>query len=645
MIMISIRLFFHEIKRFRKNLKCAVIEITIIALILLGTVFQICFDRSQGYTVREGYKLWNQDSNLLEEKSYLYEKDYEAYCTEIEQYELYLQKIEQDCSGGSLFEIFHQSSVYEQENRMRTLQAYKKLNGTTPRPYYLLGISKWISSQWQNFFLLLLALLIGIKAFSGDSIETRRYLRTIPAGRDRLHTIRLMAALAELSIIYCISMLLNFLAVLSVTPAKGLSQYIQSVPGYLTCHLNLTVWQFLLLWAVMKWIGMILVLFLAYFLCGFLWQYMEAFICSAMLLYIQFELYKNIDPKAYQAFWHYFNHYNLIAPERILYTYQNINIQGACINSIVLWFGTALFLSCVYYIIGTQGYRYYVPEQSEKNSRYSLKMLFSKKKSEHHTLFYYEGKLFFIIEKAFLILLLFTSILWYTIYTERTFIDLNAFYYNSYADTLQKTEFEEQGTVLEGLEKALGQRYGTVNPMDKGTLFILEIESKALETIRQEYEEISLIREINKTGSFINQITWKKVFGYGQNRTLMFGFAILALVLPVIAGAVYEHRNPLNAVFSYLPGRTKQRICYCQIRCLYGFIVWGLLLAGTMIPVLEKHQIYGWTNSCGSLLFLPDWTKSLPIYVYFGLIQISRLCVCCLIVNSPFFIRFLKNTK
>ena len=638
------KLIHYESKRIRSSKIFLVVELGIILMLLLGLAFQLYLDRSSGYTVYEGYRIWTGQAGYGDDIQYFYEEDLKKYLEEIEGYDSYLQKIQEDAGRSSINALFHKDSTYDQENRQRTKKAYEKLEGIALSPEYLPGISRWVGSLWQNLLLLTAAVAIGVKAFTGQGAETRRFLRTIPNGGNPLSSIQLLASMRELTGLCLLSFGLSLLLSLTVTPANALLSPVQSIPGYLTCSMHITVWQFLLLWMTMKWAGLLSVLFLVYLLCSVLWAYMDALFAALIFLLVQYEIYNDISPNDYHAIWHYFNFYNLIAPEKLLHTYKNINVLGSCMNTILIWIFMTLSSCLISYAVGRIFYKNYIPRAAERKISRYIRQYRARMAQKHHSAFYYHGKLLFDISRGLFALMLMIILVLYTSYKERDFIDLNEYYYNYYAVSLEKAEYQAMGPMIEIYEKEIQKKLEKTasDPSSDEVLFISEIQNQALEKIRGEYEQIGILREEDKECTYLNQIPWRKILGsgFGQNRTGFFALLLLLVLLPMTAWCIYEQKSHIPRVLAYLPGAKKIRVNKLLVRCFYGFIVWGLLLARDIIPVAGKYQIYGWTHSCRCLLFLPEWTKGIPVYAYFVMVQTVKLLLILIIINIPERIQF-----
>lgn len=88
------KLIHYESKRIRSSKIFLVVELGIILMLLLGLAFQLYLDRSSGYTVYEGYRIWTGQAGYGDDIQYFYEEDLKKYLEEIEGYDSYLQKIQ-----------------------------------------------------------------------------------------------------------------------------------------------------------------------------------------------------------------------------------------------------------------------------------------------------------------------------------------------------------------------------------------------------------------------------------------------------------------------------------------------------------------------------------------------------------------------
>lgn len=626
--------FYYETKKLGKNKQMILIEICAIALLLFGLIFMLYGDRSQGYTIAEGYSLWKHKGTFSDDISYLYKINQKSYNEDLNHYHSYLCKIIEDSKSPSLSTLFSQESTYDLENRAKTAATYEKLRGISVKPSYLWGMSIWLNGKWQSVLYLLITVLFSIRAFCGDSPETKMFIHTTQAGRTTLSHIQLLTIIWKITKIYLLSWCLSLLIVCSVTPIKSLTFPIQSIPGYLTCSLYLKIWQFLILCMGIKWIGLVSVILVIYLFCSILWRYLDAMLSCILFFFLQLEIYNNIGIHTNLAFFHYFNYCNLLVPEKMLSTYQNINLNGLCINTFTIWIIMVINMGVFCIGFGTYFHRKFIPNINKKTIEKFLQKFQKKLFCKHHKNKYYEIKLLFFISKALVFWIIFLALISYISYKERSFVDLNEYFYNYYANELQKASSKEQPLVLEKIQNEINQKIDTA---DASNMIIRDIQNNALNNVYQDLEAVNIIRNTKNTCTFLNQIPWKKLLNSDklkENIILLF-FTLLVLLLPTTAYCLYERKSSILSAFGYLPGMKKKRTHEIQVCCIYSSMIWLALFIKNLIPVVGKYELYGWKYPCSCLLFLPKWTNSLPIYGYYLLIQLTTLLLMMLIANLP----------
>ena len=318
----------------------------------------------------------------------------------------------------------------------------------------------------------------------------------------------------------------------------------------------------------------------------------------------------------------------------MLSTYQNINLNGFCINAFTIWIIMIISMGIFCIGLGTYFNRRFIINTNLKTITLHLQKLHKKIFWRHQKIKYYETKLLFFISKAFIFWVMLLGLILYFSYKDRVFVDLNEYFYNYYADELQKTPYEEQALTLERIQNEINQK---TNSVDTSDLIIVNIQNDALDKVRQDLETVNIIKAEKRTCTFLNQVPWEKFLNFNKlkENIILVVYILLVLILPMISWCLYEQKNLILSTFGYLPGIRKKQICGIQVRCIYGFLIWLTLLIKNFIPIIGKYELYGWNYYCSCLLFLPKWTNSLPIYGYYALIQLLTLLLMMIIANLP----------
>ncbi|SFB18739.1 hypothetical protein SAMN05216249_11234 [Acetitomaculum ruminis DSM 5522] len=628
----------YEIKKLSLGKKALWVEIIVTAILVLGLFFQIYIDKSKGYTIYEGFLMWKSEGAFSKDVEFLYKKDYDTYKNDINNFPDYINQIINYKEKNTLTGIFKKETEFDKKNLENTAKEYKKIKDIKVKPSYMYGISTLFFGQWQNIPYLFLVPFFGLGAFSKDSWQTRAFLKTTLEGRRNLSFNQLQAAAFKVSRVYVTSGIICVFLLLFATDLPGLFNTVQSIPGFITSPLKLSVWEILIVRFIMKWLGLMVTLLLIYLLSGFFWSYLEVFIGLIIFFLFQYEVFNGINIHSDIAFFHFFNYYNLLCPEKLLCNYINVNICNHCVNGTDLLIFTMVIFGLISFLVGSYFHRNYIPQKNKKRlSHYifNLRKLFVVR---HHDLLYFEGKKLFIIAKGALVLLLFVMGLTYKSYQNRHFFDFNEYFYNYYADEVQKLEVGYERTFIEEEREKLYTKMEEAATDESIDDTLIDIQMDALDKISLEIDDVEMRRNENKNADFLNQTPWLKLFRIipPERKVFLWVSVMTVLLVPVVFENIYEKKHKVLCDFFFLVGMKKRRISALKIRMLYGILVWLALLARDFYEIIGKYSIYGWGKNSSSLLFLTDMPVTMPIFLLYFLYQAGWLVIIAGIVNSSF---------
>ena len=346
-------------------------------------------------------KIESSDSNKEYPAFLLY--DVAEICTELLNYPNYLKKLTDDADNMTAVSIWGGGDTFSYRNIIATPSAYKDLNPNILPFDTSLGTEDFLDSPATDLLALALLFICVSRIFLHDKEQgIIPLLYSTPNGRGRLIMNKVAVSVVCAVILVLVFFTEVFLIEYCLYGYGDLSRPIQSVFGYYTCDLSISVGGYMLLYIFMKMLAYSVFAVIFSFVCTISKNNLTVYGLSAVICGGSYIMYSNISSLSPFSLLHYWNPVQCLQVKEILGTYTNVNVIGYPISlkiSIVIvavLLIVALVLS-IYFIFGkTRNLQY-------KNITLSGR-LGCKKKTR--SMFYYTCKRYLIEQKGILILLL-----------------------------------------------------------------------------------------------------------------------------------------------------------------------------------------------------------------------------------------------
>ena len=623
------------------------------------TVYHLC--EIDGY-LRHGMS--DQTRNIVEDllKQYgsLYENNsYKLYTEDLESEFFYLQDVRSEISVVSGFEdflentqtqyeqfqkisIFSNSGSYESLNMEKAAKDYRDLIGKKiVLDYYpQKGLITALSFEYTDIFILISMLLI-----SGILINTEfdsgifAYIRTNPKGRRDTAAAKWSAMVISAFFIVILLYGVNLVYCQFAYGLGSLSRSIQSVPYLMRSTMYLRIYQYLLLFLLLKWItasilGMAVMIIM---LC--VRHYIFGTGISFAFYYLNLFIYTKARPNTILNIFRFSNPAGLLKVNEWLGTYLNYRIFERPVSSKTVVFVSASVWALMLFLILLSAFVKVNPGKSEL----SLINIRTGSSGRPTTVMREELYKTYILGGVVFILLGFLAAEGYMAVTKDNLVTVEEIFYRDYMKPISGKYDEKAYETLEDIYMSEDYRDAeNMNElMGKGLISSQEYQSYyyANYTTYKRMDAFSrVINRIEETVSsgkeyIIYETGYLKLFDIKEKRdisdTLICIFVMLICCCNIFA---QERRAGMEKVLETTPGGCR-KLVITKIKT-----VMSIALAVTAVNVLSDIAVtvkdYGLpaffapANCIKELSALPGWVSIFLLYLFFVITRFIGNLLC-----------------
>ena len=371
---------------------------------------------------------------------------------ETQNYAGYLQEMEQQAKRLSQSALFADKDSYSKRNAEKIPERYAHLKNIVPKATDSTGLLLATESKMTDGIAMAIVLLLAFSFFTMEREEgTMAFVRSVRYGGKTLGVQKIVATLSGGVIGVFLLYLQNFLIMGIRFGLGNVTEWIQSVEGFLASPWKIKIIDYIVLFFIGKMLAAAVVSMVIVFLCLRGKTILQT---VAMLLgvgVIEYVCYVGSASNSWLSIWKRCNSFSLMNVEKFFETYENVNLFGYPVSSVLLCtlFGTGVFLLC---LLGSV-------KSYEKVSRmeYAQKKgrKFFKKHTRAHTLIGYEMKKLLFVNGAGVVMLLFLVGQTFYLQNTKTYFSLDELYYKKYLQEMSGPVTSEKMTWLEMEERRI----------------------------------------------------------------------------------------------------------------------------------------------------------------------------------------------
>jgi hypothetical protein len=583
--------------------------------------------QKQGYGLTQSWEL------------YLYMKMYSGELSECEavlDYPEYIKSIGANAEQSLKMSFFVKPGTFEYKNIERTLRAYERLSNLQPQYSPSQGINQLLNSYIADIMSVLLTITAVLKLFGEERRKGITLLTASMKNGRRVLFINKSLAVFAFAAMVTILFLSAGAAVSGLKYGLGdLSRQIQSVRGFINSTFDISVWQYLALFAVTKLLTLFLVAGAAILLCVVLRNTVMVYGALGAIIGVEFLLYTRITLTSYLAVLGRINPIAFIEVNGIYRSYYNFNIFGEPVNIIGLSLAAMLFALIAVFAAALL----FSPKYG--GERELPKLMLGKRLNISANLFGHEAYKILIGNKA-AVLLAVLAVIAYNNYTGfNEFYTAEELYYHNYMSRLSGVETDRAADFI--AEEQL--RFDKINE-DKQELMrafsageIGETQYNAVNAaLTQEEAGINAFYRLKARVDYLqsNGINTKMYYDTGYNKLIaadgygkdMETSILLAVFLILAVATVFSADNEKGAVkiiSTAKNGRGKTLFARLAIVWTVSAVICALAWLPYTVNVFKEYGVAGIDETARSLSGLSGFALDVSVKGYLVALFAVRL--------------------
>lgn len=556
----------------------------------------------------------------------------------VSDYDAYLDYIDEEAARMKHSNLFTQPDTFTYRNIEKTQLAYLPMRTNVLTLADSSGVKLAMEPYVTTVCLLFSAMLL-VLALMISEREQGFFALIKPMKNGILPTV--LAKIGALALMLLMLTLLfygeNLLIGNGLFGLGDLGRSIQSLDGYSTSNLRLTVGQYILLFLGAKYLSVLAVGLLFFCICLFARNTLTSCLIACGILLGELALYWSIPLHSWLSPLRQINFVSLLDTMRYFDDYRNMNLFGFPVNTIVVGCLTGVVLIALSVVLSLLRW------QREETVR-ALRSRPGKPKRVRVSTSLLGHELFklFITQRGTLILLLFMALQLYTYSGVRIYTNQDEFYYQQYAQVLSGELTGEKRAYLDEQQSFF----------DSISTQIDEIYAKAAEgEISESYADYQarvLSQELNRMGGFLraaDQYAYLEAQaekGYSVAFVMDTGYSALLVhakedvldagklcfVLVVGLAAFFPMEEQSHMIALIRPSvRGKRSVTRRKlvVTGLYTFLSAVIAMLPRMLVLMHRYDLPNWSAGARSLSEFCYAPNGLSIAVWFAVVLLLRL--------------------
>lgn len=553
-------------------------------------------------------------------------------------YDEFVDSVQSNAEKSLSVSIFSDElSDFSKKNIEKTALDFETMRGIEIKQDVNAGVLLVLNSGISDICILLLLISIGLSLIVEEK-EKRLFHLIHSTSQGTISTI-----LSKLGALLICCTIINIIITAS-TVGFSFVKYgfgdvyrsIQSIPEMLSAFLRLNILQFFLMLFTIKTIGIFIVGVLI-ILCCLLVKRAITMLFSVILIGSVCLSMTFIPETSKFNFFKYINPYSLLNPYRIFSSYINLNIFGKPVNVINVFFAFLIAMACLSVVPVIV---YFIKKRPLENSDKRNKTVFFHSRVRN-SIIHFELKKILSLNKAIVILLIFTLLQTYNVYKQENFQSSDDYYYKYYMEMLNGSLTDSKETFLLSekakIDEAEKQIYILNEQRQNNELSLQEYIQKQeqyseiinkADMFNRVYEKYLYIKS-NPRAEFIYDLGYEKMFGISEPKFSLNNSLLLLCAFVLCFCSIYfvDYKNAMYKIL----GTTKYGID--KTRKMKSLILSGMTALICLIAYVPEiiyiGRFYGFHDITARCISIPELAafKSLPIWLSIILLYLLRFTV------------------
>lgn len=624
-------------------------------------------------TLMEQYRKDYENQSYLEYTDSLYmeknfiEKLYQQ-AKSVTEYDAMVDGVLKEAETKTSISIFSEPDSFSYRNLKNAAAKFETMYGTPTTFDISEGVNAATKSVATDLIVVLILLFV-----SGELIIREKERGLLPIikstknGRLRV-ILSKIAVLLGLSVFCSILFFGENLIYAQVTFGLGdLTRSIQSVSGYLTSALSLSVGEYLLCFFLIKAVAYFLAAMLAMLACVILFHPAPSYLCVAVVIGVSYVLYGTILPVSRWNLFRYLNLANFLSVTPLFDSYQNLNLFEYPFEVLPASLITMAVLLLLFVFLSI--WIFCVKKTSERSLRLPnfLHLRKRPKTGRSVSLFYHESFKLLMSNKALILLILFVLFQWNTVRSS-VFYSPEEMYYKSYMTALggpltpekeqyladEQEKFDQaQQNLAEIQQKFAAGEIGKdeLRLLTESYQKILAPQRTFSEKILPQYEYIKQMQAEGEDPNFVYETGFLSLMGQGNELVnaqsdIQNGTILLLLMILCFSGlfSMEYSTGAQNIVSVYLHGRRRTVLRKVAVSALLLAAFFVLTYLPDFLYVFKNYGLPLANAPLNSIQLFAGWGAGWQIWHYFVLLYALRFLVAfCLLLIIQWLSCKLKN--
>lgn len=573
----------------------------------------------------------------------------------VHEYDLYLQKIDDEAATLSSISIFAKPGTFAYRNIQKTPQDFAHLKGNELSFDVSRGIVMATQFVATDFIAILLIVVVCIMLMTREKEQAcLNLIKTTYRGRVPLAIAKLAVALLACFIIEAILYATNFAIANHLYGFGSLDRYIQSVAGYLGSALNITVGQYLILFVVAKLFVYMFIAIVIYLITIIARNSLEVYIAVASLFGLSGILYATISNTSIYIFFKYVNIVSFINTATLFSNYLNLNIGGYPVRyevCFIVVLGLGIIGCAVAAIIVFSRQKEMTGRQTIASIRQWLARIWPMRGHEHVGLVRHEVHKLLIVNRVLLILGAFFVLQMYVYepMSER-FADVDALYYKRYMLQLEGPLTEKTNAFLAEEQERFDRIIVEFQSMNESS----SEDASMVHTYAQDLAPLNAFHKVLERVDYLNMRAvqhhdegWLLYdIGYalltaerGNMRDLQLAlFSMIMLIACITPLMTYEYgTGMIRVIGTTLLGRQRLMIVKLSLAGAICTIIFIGVYAPEFYNILNAYGTRALAAPAFSMPHLTHIKMEMTILQYFVVLNVLRFigfALACIIIFS-----------
>lgn len=585
----------------------------------------------------------------------------------IDGYTDFLNDIENNKEELLTFSIFNRQETYSYKNIMKTADDYYKLKNIKLDLGNYLAVEDLNEYKIINIFIILSILVIVFSFIEDRKKGLKELINSTKNGRRKLILNRLFALLLS-SILICLIMYGGILVISFVCHGglHDIKHLIISVPMFSKMTLTLTILEYISIFIITKIFSLFLIGLLIWYVISKVRSKNISFLILILFFSIEYILYQKIDFNSYLSIFKAVNIFPLIFLSDTLKEYININISGNPINYLLVVFMVLVLMNVVLVLLHFSRSSYERNHKFVLIDRINIKIrILNDFIINKFSMFFYEFYKIVVLQKGWIILLLFVYIIsnFNFIGFRDVPLTLEEQIANSYAKEYQGVVNNDLVLKLESLKEGFNEKiedfklqeenykndklnyyeyYVYKVDMEQATIHLQAIEllKQRVESLKEKSETIGIDLWLLDEENFNNSYGTNSV----QNQKIEMVIVLVVLMLLLANSFTFENESNTRILLNTTKNKNKLTRSKVVSGLFITIIVW---VFSSIIGFIQFAKIADFTilnAPIQSLKMIKSFPLNINIAGYICLFYIAKLIFMLIISNITIYISF-KSKK